>query len=116
MSPTLFKICISSVLAKISGTYLSGLADVSYLAYADDSLLISRFKKGLSQMISTVSDAFSDIGLSLNIDKREFFPYNCTPATPLYCNPLSLFLIVSVGLVSLLLAIFRACVCVLFVI
>ena len=45
----LFKICISSVLAKISGTYLSGLADVSYLAYADDLLLISRSKICLSK-------------------------------------------------------------------
>ena len=51
LSPTLFKICISSVLAKISGTYLSGLADVSYLAYADDLLLISRSKKGLPNMV-----------------------------------------------------------------
>ena len=45
LSPTLFKICISSVLAKISGTCLSGLVDVSYLAYAEDLLLISRSKK-----------------------------------------------------------------------
>ena len=29
--PYAFKICISSVLAKISGKYLSGLADVSYI-------------------------------------------------------------------------------------
>ena len=86
LSPTLFKICISSVLAKISGSYPSGLADASYLAYADDLLLISRSKKGLSQMVFIVFDAFSDIALSLNIDKCKFLPYNCTTATPLHCN------------------------------
>ena len=37
-------------------------------------------------MVSIVSDAFSDIGLSLNIDKSEFLPYNCTTAIPLHCN------------------------------
>ena len=86
LSPTLFDICISTVPAKISGKCLSGLADVSYLAYADDLLLISHSKKGLSQMVSMTSDAFSDIGLSLNIDKCEFLPYNCTTGTPLLCN------------------------------
>jgi len=69
LSPTLFKICISSVMAKISGTHLSGLADVSYLAYAYELLLISHSKKGLSQMVSIISSVFPDIGLSLNIDK-----------------------------------------------
>ena len=37
-------------------------------------------------MVSIVSDAFSDVGLSLSIDKCEFLPYNCTTATPLHCN------------------------------
>ena len=117
LSPMLFKICISSVLAKISGTYLSGLANVSYLAYADDLLLISRPKKGFSKMVSIVSDAFSDIGLSINIDKCEFLPYNVLLLLPFtVITSLSLLSIVFVGLVSLLLTIFRAYVSVLFVI
>ena len=37
-------------------------------------------------MVSIVSDTFSDIDLSLNIDKCEFLPYNCTTATPFHCN------------------------------
>ena len=44
------------------------------------------YRKSLSQMVSIVSDAFFDIGLSLDIDKWEFFPYNCTTATPLHRN------------------------------
>ena len=68
-------------------------------------------------MVFIVSDAFSDIGLSLNIDKCEFLPYNCTTATPfIVMISLSLLLIVFVGLVSLFLTAFRAFVSVLFVI
>ena len=37
-------------------------------------------------MVCKVSDAFPDIDLSLNIDKWEFVPYNCTTVTPLHCN------------------------------
>ena len=37
-------------------------------------------------MVSTVSDAFIDIGLSPNINKCEFLPYNYTTATLLHCN------------------------------
>ena len=37
-------------------------------------------------MFSIVSDAFSDIGVSLNIDKCEFLPYSCTTATPFQRN------------------------------
>jgi hypothetical protein len=42
---------------------------VSYLAYADDLLLISRTKTGLANMVSRVATSFLDIGLSLNVDK-----------------------------------------------
>ena len=91
--------------------------DVSYLVYTDDLLLISHSKKGLSQMVSIVSDAFSDIGLSLNIDKYEFLPYTVLRQLPFtVITSLSLLLIAFVGLVSLLLTIFQAYVSVLFVI
>ena len=73
-SPILLKICISIVLAKISGTYLSGIADVSYLEYTDSLLLISRSKKDLTIRVSIASDFFSNIDLLLNIDKCVFLP------------------------------------------
>ena len=89
LSPTLFKICISTVLEKISGTYFSGSTDISYIAYADDILLISRTKSALSAMVSLVSQSFLNIGLSLNLDKCEFLSYNLSSSTPLVCNEFS---------------------------
>ena len=86
LSPTLFNLCISGVLAKISATYLSGFSDVSYLAYADDLLLISRTKTGLSNMVSRVATSFSDIGLSLNVDKCKFLSFNNISSTSLRCS------------------------------
>ncbi len=86
LSPTVFNLCISGVLAKISATYLSGFSDVSYLAYADDLLLISRTKTGLSNMVSRVATSFSDIGLSLNVDKCKFLSFNNISSTSLRCS------------------------------
>ena len=42
---------------QVSGTSLSCSADLSYVAYTNDLLLISRAKIGLSLMVSTVAPA-----------------------------------------------------------
>ena len=64
------------------GTYLSGLATIFCLAHADELLVFNRSKKGLSRVVSIISDAFFDKGLALNIHKCEFLPYNYTTVTP----------------------------------
>ena len=90
LSPSLFKICIFGVLAKISATYLSDFSDVSYLAYANDLPPISKTRIRLSKMVSSVSDAFSRIGLSLNKEKCEFLSFTSTSSSPLNCDTLSI--------------------------
>ena len=42
----------------ISATYLSGFFDVSYLAYADDLVLISCTKIGMFNVVSRVVTSF----------------------------------------------------------
>jgi len=45
LSPSIFKLCISSVLSSIPPTCILNSVNISHLAYADDILLISRTKK-----------------------------------------------------------------------
>ena len=68
--PTLSRLCISEVLAKVSATYLSGFPDISYHAYTDNMSSVR-----LSYMISLVATSFFDIDLSLNVDKCEFHSF-----------------------------------------
>ena len=67
LSPSIFKLCISSVLSSIPPTCILNSVNMYYLAYADDILLISRTKKGLSLSVSTVASKLHAIGLSLNL-------------------------------------------------
>ena len=76
LSPYIFNACIENVLSKISTTCLLGPSDISYLAYADDLLLISQTESGLALSVKSVTSAFRDIGLYLNIDKCEFLVFN----------------------------------------
>ena len=70
LSPSIFKLCISSVLSSIPPACILNSVNISYLAYADDIiLLISRTKKGLSLSVSTVASKLHAIGLSLNLSK-----------------------------------------------
>ena len=61
LSPSIFKMCISGILDEIRSNYFIGLSDVSYLAYADDLLLLCKNKQGLLFMVSKVSRLFSNI-------------------------------------------------------
>ena len=91
LSPYIFNACIENVLSKISTTCLLGPSDISYLAYADDLLLISQTESGLARSVKSVTSAFHDIGLYLNIDKCEFLVFNgnnCSES--LYCDGFSI--------------------------
>ena len=92
LSPSIFKMCISGILDEIRSNYFIGLSDVSYLAYADDLLLLCKNKQGLSLMISKVSRLFSKIGLSLNVEKCEFLVFNGPTSfnAPLACRGFSI--------------------------
>ena len=92
LSPSIFKMCISGILDEIRSNYFIGLSDVSYLAYADDLLLLCKSKQGLSFMVSKVLRLFSNIGLSLNVEKCEFLVFNGpTPSdAPLACRGFSI--------------------------
>ena len=88
LSPYIFNACISSVINKIPSSCFFGFSEVSYLAYADDLLLISRSKRRLEWNVSMVGSMLSEIGLSLNTLKCEYLLFNAVnpPATPLACN------------------------------
>ena len=90
LSPSIFKLCISSVLSYIPPTCILNYVNISYLAYADDILLISRTKKGLSLSVSTVASKLYAIGLSLNLSKCEYLSFNSNITTPLICGSFSI--------------------------
>jgi len=50
-------------------TSLRRITDVSYNAYADEILLISRCKCSLSRTVQKAKKVFLDIGLYLNLEK-----------------------------------------------
>ena len=58
--------------------YFIGFNDVSYIAYADDILLISRCKSSLSRIVQWAKKGFLDIGLNLNLEKCEYICLNGT--------------------------------------
>ena len=84
--------CISGILDEIRSNDFIGLSDVSYLAYADNLLLLCKNKQGLSFMVSKVSLLFSKIGLSLNVEKCEFLVFNGPTSSnaPLACRGFSI--------------------------
>lgn len=90
LSPHIFKACLLSVLNMIPLSYSSGLSNVSYIAYADDLLLVSRSKFTLMKSVLLVSRLYGEIGLSLNTDKCEYLVFNSkSSATPLDCGVFS---------------------------
>lgn len=86
LSPTIFKLCIAPILSSLPSTFISDGIDVSYLAYADDVLLVSRSRAGLSHSVSWISDQFRRIGLMLNVDKCEYTSFNSSACLPLNCG------------------------------
>ena len=54
LSPYIFKMCIAGIIAKIPRTYFMGFTEVSYIAYADDILLINRCKLSLSAQVKVL--------------------------------------------------------------
>ena len=50
--------------------------DISYLAYTDDLLLISRSKSALERNVRLAGLLFKDMGLSLNIAKCEYLSFD----------------------------------------
>ena len=58
LPPSIFIFCIFSILENISSMCFVGLTDISYLAYANYILLISRSKLRLSHMVNKVSYSF----------------------------------------------------------
>ena len=76
LSPLIFKHAISKILDRISPSLLLHGTDLSYLAYADDVLLLSRSKADLQDNLSRLHSDFLSIGLSINIEKCEFLTFN----------------------------------------
>jgi len=83
----------------LSGTRIScftGITDVSYLAYADDLLLINRTEVCLARSVRSVTDAFARIGLLLNVDKNELIIFNGVSLShPLDCSSFSVLKVTS---------------------
>ena len=76
LSPYLFNACIQNVLLGIKPSYFYNLSDVSYIAYADDLLVLSRTKSILALSVQRISMMFRDVGLFLNFDKCEYLVFN----------------------------------------
>ena len=76
LSPYLFNACLYSVLPRINPSCFLGLTNLSYIAYADDLLLISRTKSSLIKSTQLVSKSFEEIGLKLNAEKCEYLVFN----------------------------------------
>jgi len=84
LSPYIFKMCIAGIIVKIYQVYFMGFTDVSYIAYTDDILPISRCKPSLSCTVQRVKKGFLDIGLNLDLEKCKYICFNSTlPNTPL---------------------------------
>jgi len=72
----IFNACISSVLTKIQESGFFGYSDISYLAYANDLLLISCSKSALGRNVRLAGSLFKNIGLSLRTAKCEYLSFN----------------------------------------
>ena len=78
LSPLIFKHAISKILDRISPSFLLHGSGLSYLAYADDVLLVSRSKADLQESLNWLLSDFQSIGLSINIDKCEFLSFKAS--------------------------------------
>ena len=68
----------------------TGLTNLSYIAYADDLLLISRSKFTLAKSTQFVSKLLEKIGLVLNAEKCEYLVFNAkNPSSDLSCSSFS---------------------------
>jgi hypothetical protein len=74
--PYLFNACIQNVLLGIKPSYSYNLSDVSYIAYVDDVLVLSRTKSILALSVQRISMMFRDVGLFLNYNKCEYLVFN----------------------------------------
>jgi hypothetical protein len=74
--PHIFIASIEHDLSGICSYCLMGFTDVSYLAYADDLVLIRRTEFGLARSVRSVTTAFESIGLFLNVHKCEYLTFN----------------------------------------
>ena len=88
LSLYLFSICIHSVLSKIIPSLFCDWVNVSYIAYAEDILLLSHSRSSLLNSMSSISNISKVSGLSLNIDRCEHLVFNAKsmPICLLYSN------------------------------
>ena len=90
LSPYLFNACLYPVLSRIFPSCFTGLTNLSYIAYADDLLLISRSKFTLAKSTQFVSKLLEKIGLVLNAEKCEYLVFNAkNPSSDLSCSSFS---------------------------
>ena len=68
LSLYLFNACIRNMLLGIKPSYFYNLPDVSYIAYADFLLVLSRTKSIFALSVQLISMMFRDVGLFLNVD------------------------------------------------
>ena len=91
LSPYIFKCVLATCLKHLSPTVFFRDIGVSYIAYADDVLLVSFSRRGLAQNFRKLSSLLSDIGLSVNMGKCEFMCFNSSiSVSPLNLGSISL--------------------------
>ena len=68
----IFRHAKSRILSLISSSFLLCGIDLSYMAYTDDLLLLSRLKADLQHNLNRLKSEFRSIGRFTNIDKYKF--------------------------------------------
>lgn len=86
LSPYIFNACLAECLRSLSTTLISWGRDVSFLAYADDIILLSRSKASLIKNFNSLSSLLNVRGLSISIKKCQYFPVNVNDRAELICD------------------------------
>ena len=76
LSPSIFKCALASCLRPLKSFVFYVSIKKSYVAYADDVLLVARTRRGLFSNFTILTNELSKIGLSVNPSKCEFICFN----------------------------------------
>ena len=76
LSPSIFKCVVALCLLPLKSFIFYGNIGLSYVAYADDVLLVAWTRRGLLSNFTILTNVLSKIGLSVDASKCEFICFN----------------------------------------
>ena len=77
ISPYIFNSYLATALNSLSCSFVSLSRNLSYIAYADDIILLSRSKSSLVSNFNILINCLKGLGLSISFEKCQFFVVNC---------------------------------------